>query len=100
MGLQHLDVVLTMLKAMARPVQLHGGWGFIISWLYRGIGINFEMASFPTKVPSVHAVLSFYAECGNFVILHNHPQFLFHSTKYQHAEEGSVDLRPLHYVNL
>ena len=41
MGLQHLD---TMLKAMARPVQLFGGWGFIISWLYRGIGINFEMA--------------------------------------------------------
>jgi len=47
MGLQHLDVVLTTLKAMARPVQLHGGWGFIISWLYRGIGINFEMAFLP-----------------------------------------------------
>ena len=30
---------LTMLKAMAGPVQLLGGWGFIISWLYRGIGI-------------------------------------------------------------
>jgi len=47
MGLQHLDVVLTMLKAMARPVQLLSGWGFIISWLYRGIGTNFEMAFLP-----------------------------------------------------
>jgi len=47
MGLQHLDVVLTMLKAMARPVQFLGGWGFIISWLYRGIRINFEMAFLP-----------------------------------------------------
>jgi len=40
---------LTILKAMARPVQLLGGWGFIVSWLYRGIGRNFEMAFLPYK---------------------------------------------------
>jgi len=49
MGLQHVDGVLTMLKPLARLDQLLGGWGIIISWLYRGIyiGRNFEMA-FPS----------------------------------------------------
>jgi len=32
--------------------------------------------------------------------LAGHPQFLFRSIKYWHAEEGSGDLGPLYYVKL
>ena len=91
-----------MLMATARPVQLLGRWGFIISWLYRGIGINFEMAFLPYEGTKCACYAQFPCRVWKFChfAYSHHPISVFHSTKYQHTEEGSVDLRPLHYVNL
>jgi len=48
-----------------------------------------------TKCSCCHCCAQF--PCSVWKFCHSHPQFLFHSTKYQHTEEGSGDLGPLHY---